>query len=218
MKNFHDVAAAHVSDDDVPGLVALAGHGAQTRVEALGSLSIGGPPIQRDTLFRIASTTKPITAAATLALVGEGLLGIDEPVGRLLPELANPRVLSQPDGPLDDTVAAERPITTRDLLAFTFGFGMAMEMFTSPTPWPIVEAAAELYTIGPPQPGHQPPPDAWIAGLGALPLIAQPGERWLYNTGAAVLGVLCARAAGTTYDDVLRTRIFEPLGMHDTSF
>ena len=99
-----------------------------------GALSIGGAPVQRDSLFRIASTTKPVTAAATLALVGEGRIDLDEPVDRLLPELAGHRVLRRPDGPLDDTVPATRAITTRDLLTFTFGFGFAIEMFTASPP------------------------------------------------------------------------------------
>jgi CubicO group peptidase (beta-lactamase class C family) len=215
-----EVAAAHVGDERVPGLVALVAHGEQVHVEALGSLSIGGAPVQRDSLFRISSTTKPITGAATMALIDEGLLALDEPVGRLLPELAAPRVLRRMDGPLDGTVPAERAITVRDLLTFTFGFGMAMEMFMAPEPWPVVTAAGELHlgTIGPPQPDEQPDPDTWIAALGSLPLLAQPGERWLYNTGASVLGVLLARAAGMPLADVLRTRIFEPLGMRDTAF
>src|SRR4051794_18341331 len=220
LRRFHDVALSHVGDDKVPGLVALVAQGEDVDVVTGGTLSIGGMPVARNSLFRIASTTKPITAAATLALVGEGLLSIDEPVERLLPELANPRVLRRMDGPLDDTVPAERAITVRDLLTFTFGFGMAMEMFAASSPWPIVAATQELKlaTIGPPQPAGPPDPDTWIKGLGSLPLITQPGERWLYNTGAAVLGVLCARAAGVPYDDVLRTRIFEPLGMRDTAF
>jgi CubicO group peptidase (beta-lactamase class C family) len=95
-----------------------------------------------------------------------------------------------------------------------------MEMFMAPTPWPIVAAAEELSlsTIGPPNPDVQPDPDTWIANLGTLPLLAQPGERWLYNTGASVLGVLLARATGESFADVLATRVFEPLGMHDTGF
>ena len=220
LDRFARVAAAHVGDDDVPGLVALVARGEQVHVEALGSLSIGGPPVRRNSLFRISSTTKPVTGAATLALVREGLVRLDDPVADLLPELANPRVLRRMDGPLDDTVPAERAITVRDLLTFTFGFGMVMEMFTSPEPWPVVVATIErdLATIGPPSPDEQPDPDTWIRGLGSLPLLAQPGERWLYNTGASVLGVLLARAAGQSYPDVLRTRIFEPLGMGDTAF
>ena len=98
-------------------------------VEVQGSLSIGGPPVQRDSLFRIASTTKPITGAVTMALVDDGRLALDEPVTRLLPELASPQVLRRMDGPLDDTVPAAREITVRDLLTFTFGFGMHIGMF-----------------------------------------------------------------------------------------
>jgi CubicO group peptidase (beta-lactamase class C family) len=155
-----------------------------------------------------------------MALVDEGLIGLDEPVDRLLPELADRRVLTRPDGPLDETIPAERPITTRDLLTFTFGFGMAFEMFTSPTPWPVREATRELglATLAEPNPAVQPDPDTWIANLGTLPLIAQPGQRWLYNTGASVLGVLVSRAAQEPFADVLRKRIFEPLGMRDTAF
>jgi CubicO group peptidase (beta-lactamase class C family) len=113
-----DVAAGHVGEDKVPGLVALVARGDQAHVEALGSLSIGGPPVRRDSLFRIASTTKPVTAAAALALVDEGLLSLDEPVDRLLPELGNARVLRRMDGPLDDTVPAERAATVRELLTW----------------------------------------------------------------------------------------------------
>ncbi len=215
-----DVAAHHAGDTNVPGLVVLAAHGDEVHAEALGHLAIGGPPLRRDSLFRIASITKPITAAATLAVIQEGLLRLEEPVDRLLPELAQRRVLVRPSGRLDETVPAERPITTRDLLTFTFGFGMVMEMFTSREPWPIVQADEELglASLHPPDPSVQPDPDTWIANLGTLPLIAQPGERWLYNTGASVLGVLVARATGQPFGQVLRTRLFEPLGMRDTAF
>jgi CubicO group peptidase (beta-lactamase class C family) len=216
----HDACAAQVGESRVPGLVALAARGDHVHTEVLGELAAGGNPVARDSLFRISSTTKPITGAATLALVGERLFDLDEPVERLLPELAGRRVLTRPDGPLDETVPAVRPVIVRDLLTFTFGFGMAPEMFTSPTPWPIVETTERLRlsTIGPPDPTVPPDPDTWIARLGSLPLIAQPGERWLYNTGAQVLGVLLARAARAPLGEVLRTRLFEPLGMRDTAF
>jgi CubicO group peptidase (beta-lactamase class C family) len=213
-------ALQHIGEAGVPGLVALVARGDDVHVEVAGSLRLGGPPVRRDSLFRIASTTKPITGAATLALIDEGLIGLDEPVDRLLPELADPRVLRRSGGPLAETVPARRAITTRDLLTFTFGFGMDMAMFMSPTPWPVVAAAEQLglSTIGPPEPDVQPDPDTWIAGLGSLPLLAQPGERWLYNTGASVLGVLLARAAGQPVAEVLKTRVFDPLGMRDTAF
>jgi CubicO group peptidase (beta-lactamase class C family) len=212
-------AEKHVGDTRVPGFVVLVAAGDDVYVEAFGKLAVGGAPVQRDSLFRIASTTKPITAAAALAVIDEGLVGLDEPVDRLLPELAGRRVLKRMDGPLDETVPAERSITTRDLLTFTFGFGMVVEMFGGHEPWPVVRASDELKlsTVGPGLPDVQPDPDTWIAGLGSLPLLAQPGERWMYNTGASVLGVLLARATGQPFGDVLQTRLFEPLGMRDTA-
>ena len=210
-----------VGPDRIPGLVALVATGDDVHVEAVGSLSVGGPPVHRDSLFRIASTTKPITGAVTMALADEGIIRLDEPVSRLLPELGAPRVLRRMDGALSETVRSEREITVGDLLTFTYGFGMHVGMFTSATPWPIVAAAAEaqLATVGPPDPATAPTADEWIKRLGSLPLMAQPGERWLYNTGAQVLGVLCQRAAGAaSYEAVLRSRVLEPLGMTGTSF
>ncbi len=220
LDRFAAVAAGHVGDDRVPGLVALVASGDQVHVEAHGRLAIGGPQVRRDSLFRIASTTKPVTGAAVMALIGEGRLGLDDSVDRWLPELAGRQVLRRMDGPLDETVPAERAITVRDLLTFTFGFGMTLDMFMAPEPWPIVKAESELplCTMGPPSPDRQPEPDEWMAALGSLPLIAQPGERWLYNTSASVLGVLAARAAGMPFADVLRTRILYPLGMYETDF
>src|ERR1700722_6526596 len=137
LRRFSATAAAHVSGETVPGLVALVARGDQVHVEALGSLSVGGPPVQRDSLFRIASITKPVTGAATRALIREGLLALDEPVDRLLPELAARRVLRRMDGPLDDTGPAARPVSVRDLLTFTFGFGTMLEMFDAEEDWPI---------------------------------------------------------------------------------
>jgi CubicO group peptidase (beta-lactamase class C family) len=216
---FAATAARHVGEDKVPGLVALVSCGDEIHVEALGSLTVGGPPVRRNSLFRIASTTKPVTAAAVMALVDEGRLELDEPVGRILPELANPRVLERMDGPLDRTVPSVRPVTLRDLLTFTFGFGMCVEMFTAPEPWPVVKATDDLRlnTIGPPDPSVPPDPDTWMAAFATLPLIAQPGARWLYNTGAQVLGVVAARAGEAPFEEVLRTRLFDPLGMRGTA-
>ena len=170
----------------------------------------------RDTIFRISSMTKPITAVATMILVEECRLRLDEPVGRWLPELADPRVLRRPDADIDDTVPAERPITVRDLLTFTWGSGLVLAM---PGTLPIQAAMQErLGRSGPPQPGEVRTADAWIAGLGSLPLIHQPGTCWMYNTGSDVLGVLIERACGRPFASFLRERIFEPLGMLDTGF
>jgi CubicO group peptidase (beta-lactamase class C family) len=160
--------------------------------------------------------TKPITAAATMILVEECRVRLDEPVDRLLPELANRTVLKRIDGPLDETVPANRPITVRDLLTFRMGFGM---VFGPPDAYPIQKAMSEqMLGQGAPAPQMPPAPDEWIRRLGTLPLLHQPGERWMYNTGSDVLGVLIARAAGQPFEAFLRERFFAPLGMHDTSF
>jgi CubicO group peptidase (beta-lactamase class C family) len=172
--------------------------------------------MRRDTIFRISSMTKPITAAATMMLVEECKLRLDEPIDRWLPELAERLVLKRLDGPLDDTVPAKRPITVRDLLTFRMGFG---QMMAPPDAYPILRAANEQQIgMGPPSPSSMPAPDEWIRRLGQLPLMHQPGERWMYNTGADVLGVLIARASGQPLEAFLRERIFEPLGMKDSGF
>src|SRR5580704_13246044 len=204
-----EVVEAAVQQGQAPGVVAAVARGDATYIKAAGVMAVGGPPMRPDTVFRISSTTKPITAAVVLSLVEE-----------LLPELAGRRVLRRPDGPLDDTIKAERPVTVRDLLTFTWGFGMQGAMFMSPDPWPIVKAVEEreLASFGPPEPVTTPDPDTWMARLGELPLLAQPGERWLYSAGSQVLGVLAARAAGAPFEDVMRERVLTPLGMHDTAF
>lgn len=209
-----------VAQGQAPGVVAGVAYGAAMHVAVSGVMALDGAPMRRDTLFRIASITKPITAALVLSQVEAGLLALDEPVDRLLPELAERRVLRTPDAALTDTVAARRPITVRDLLTFTFGFGMQGAMFMAPVPWPIFTAAEQrdLHTFGPPMPAQMPSPDMWMARLGELPLLAQPGERWLYQTGSQILGVLAARAGGAPFEDVLRARVLGPLGMHDTGF
>jgi CubicO group peptidase (beta-lactamase class C family) len=161
--------------------------------------------MRRDTIFRIASMTKPITAAAAMILVEECKLRLDEPVDRLLPELADRRVLKRLDASLDETVPANRPISVRDLMTFRMGFGIVM---APPGTYPIQRAASELLLFqGPPQPQTPPGPDEWIRRLGTLPLMHQPGERWMYHTGSDVLGVLIARASGQPFETFLRERL-----------
>jgi CubicO group peptidase (beta-lactamase class C family) len=162
--------------------------------------------------------TKPILAAATMMLVEDGTLALNEPVDRLLPELARRRVLTRIDGPLDQTVPANRPITVEDLLTFRMGYGMIFEPVFEP-PYPIINAANEMQlAMGPPDPRTPHNPDEWIRRFGMLPLMYQPGERWQYNAGSLVLGVLVARASGRRLEDFFRCRIFEPLGMKRTGF
>ena len=219
-ERLEEIVETAVARGDAPGVVAAVGRGDEGYVTAAGVMAAGGPPMRSDTLFRIASITKPVTAAVVLSLAEDGLLGLEEPVDRLLPELADRRVLRRPDGPLTDTIEAERAVTTRDLLTFTWGFGMQGAMFMAPEPWPIVSAVAEreLSSFGRPNPDTTPEPDTFMARLGELPLLAQPGERWLYSAGSQVLGVLAARAAGAPFEDVMRERVLAPLGMDDTAF
>src|SRR5436309_2750820 len=213
----HDIMADYVERGEVAGLVTLVSGRGEVHVDAIGMRAIAdSTPIRRDTIFRISSMTKPITAAATMILVEECKVRLDEPVDRWLPELADRQVLRQLDGPLDDTVPANRPITVRDLLTFRMGFG---QMMAPPDAYPILEAAnAQQIGMGPPSPSTLPAPDEWMRRLGRLPLMHQPGERWMYNTGSDVLGVLIARVSGQPLETFLRERIFEPLGMKDTGF
>jgi len=212
----HDVMAGYVERGDVPGIVTLVSRRGEQHVEAVGTKAVGGDPVRRDTIFRISSMTKPITAAATMILVEECKLRLDEPVDRLLPELSGRKVLKRLDGPLDDTVPANRPISVRDLLTFRMGFGIVM---APPGTYPIQSAMSEQHLgQGPPSPSTPPAPDEWIRRLGTLPLVHQPGEQWMYSTGSDVLGVLIARASGQALETFLRERLFEPLGMKDTGF
>jgi CubicO group peptidase (beta-lactamase class C family) len=215
-----EIVESAAQQGQAPGIVAAVARGEAVHVATAGVMAVSGAPMRRDTLFRISSNTKPMTAAVVLALVDDGALALDEPVDELLPELGDRRVLILPDGPLSETVPAQRPITVRDLLTFTWGFGMQGAMFMAPEPWPIFTATVEreLSTFGPPQPATTPDPETWMARLGELPLLAQPGERWLYQSGSQVLGVLASRAAGASYAEVLRQRLLGPLGMNDTAF
>lgn len=213
----HDVMAGYVERGVVPGLVTAISRRGEIHVEAIGAQDFDGKtPMRRDSIFRISSMSKPITAAATMILVEECKLRLDEPVDRLLPELANRRVLKRLDGPVDDTVPANRPITVRDLLTFRMGFGL---LFGSPDQYPILGALEPLALgQGQPHPAAPPEPDEWMRRFATLPLMHQPGERWMYNTGADVLSVLIARASGQPLETFLRERLFEPLGMNDTGF
>jgi CubicO group peptidase (beta-lactamase class C family) len=214
LERMHDVMAGHVERGAVPGIVTLLSRRGEVQADAVGMKAIGGEPIRRDTLLPIASMTKPVAASAAMILVEECKLRLDDPVDPLLPELADRRVLRAIDGALDDTVPANRPITLRDLLTLRLGIGAVM---APPGQYPIQEAMDEARL----SPGPDPPslvPDEWMKRLGALPLIHQPGERWMYETGSDVLGVLISRATGGPLETFFRERIFGPLGMKDTGF
>ncbi len=209
LERMHAVMAGYAERDEVPALVTLVSRRGETHVDAVGTAS--------DTIFPIASMTKPMAAVAAMILVEECLLRLDDPVDAFLPELANRRVLRRPDAPLDDTVPAHRPVTLRDLLTFTMGFGLVMAApnMAMPDTHPIVAAMFEAGFV-PMQPA--PDPDEWMRRLGTLPLVYQPGERWMYHWSADVLGVLIARASGQSLASLMHERVFEPLGMRDTAF
>ena len=211
LARLRETLTRHVENGACPGLVSVIHRRGETQVDVIGD-------VRRDTIFRISSMTKPITAALAMVLVDQGRLRLDDPVDELLPELADRRVLTSIDAPLDDTVPADRPITLRDLLTFRMGWG---GIFAPPGTYPVQAAAAELKLglgDGPPQPAGPPEPDEWMRRFGTLPLLCQPGQRWMYHVGSEVLGVLLARATGKSLGEAMREHLFEPLGMIDTGF
>jgi CubicO group peptidase (beta-lactamase class C family) len=205
----------HVDNGVLPGLVALVSHRGREHVEAIGTMAFGSDvPMRRDTIFRLASMTKPVTAVGAMILVEECRLRLDDPVDEWLPELADRQVLRTLESPLDDTVPANRPITLRDLLTFRSGYGEVG--FLAPTS-PLLKAMMEARLTLAEWP-FQVAPDEFMQRLGRLPLAHQPGERWLYHTGSEILGVLIARVSGQSLETFLHDRIFDPLGMEDTGF
>ncbi|SEG95237.1 CubicO group peptidase, beta-lactamase class C family [Nonomuraea solani] len=214
LRRVRDLLARHVESKKIPGLVALISRGDETHVEVMGTMRReGGAPMRRDTIFRMASTSKPLSMAAAMVLLDECRLRLDDPVDGWLPELADRKVLKRIDGPLDDTVPARRPITVRDVLTCTFGLGMDFTALGTP----IMGAVFEQ-NLTPAGAEPQPEPDEWMRRLGALPLMHQPGEQWQYHIGNDLLGVLVARVSGQPFETFLRERILDPLGMKDTGF
>ena len=215
LARMHESLRRHVDSGRLPGLVALVSRHGVEHAEAIGTLAFDrNAPMRRDTIFRLASVTKPITAVAAMILVEECRLRLDDPVDEFLPELANRKVLRTIDSELDDTVPARRPITLRDLLTFRSGYGEVA--FLSPTcPLQKALAQARLPLSAWMFPGT---PDEYMRCLASLPLASQPGERWLYHMSAEILGVLVARVAGLPLSAFMRERIFGPLGMKDTGF
>jgi CubicO group peptidase (beta-lactamase class C family) len=202
----------HVNAGDIAGAAALIWRdGKVSQVGAAGVRDLDSAlPIERDTIFRIASLTKPITTAAALTLLDEGRFALDDPIARVAPELSNLRVLRDADGPLDRTDPAARPISFRDLLTHRSGL-----TYGDVHRGPIAEACAE--TLGP-QIDNPLSPDEWIERLGTLPLIDQPGAAFHYGLSTDLLGFLLSRMERAPLSEVLERRVFQPLGMRDTGF
>ena len=214
MSSLRDTLQTSVRNGLVPGAVALVARGDRVEMQAAGSADVDGTcPMARDSIFRIASITKPITAAAMMMLVEDGQIALEDPVRHWLPELASPAVVRTPASPVDDVVPVLRPITVADLLTFRAGYG-----FPSDFSLPAVGLLVSELKQGPPQPQLVAAPDEWMAALSRIPLLHQPGQAWLYNTCSDILGVLIARVAGRSLPEFLAERLFEPLGMADTGF
>ncbi|TMK65774.1 MAG: beta-lactamase family protein [Actinobacteria bacterium] len=207
------VPDGHVASGRIPGYVAAIRIAGQVEVRAGGRMAVeaDSAPMRDDTRFRIASLTKPVGAALTLSLVEDGVLALDDPIARWLPEAASPRVLVSPDAPLDRTTDVERPITVRDLLTFTSGWGAVLE------PTPLQAAMFERGVFpGPLTPAMS--GDEFVARVTDLPLAFQPGDGWLYDTGADLLGVLLTRVTGASLSNLFAERMTGPLGMASTGF
>ncbi|WP_328440754.1 beta-lactamase family protein [Streptomyces sp. NBC_00444] len=213
MSALHDTLRRHVDGGSVPGAVGLVDRGDEVEVVTVGSLTAGGTaPLPRDAIFRIASLTKPITAAAVLMLVEDGRIGLHDAIDEWLPELSKPMVVRTPSSPVDDVVPAVRPITVEDLLTSRTGWGYASDFSL-----PAVQALSAVQKDSR-EPHTYPDPDTWLRQLAQVPLLHQPGDGWLYHTASDLQGILIARASGRTLPDFLAERIFEPLGMKDTAF
>jgi CubicO group peptidase (beta-lactamase class C family) len=202
MTSLRDLLEMAVESRRVPGAAALVAHGEDVEIAGAGE-------VEPDSIVRIASITKPITAAAVMILVDEGLVSLDDPIARWLPELASPRVVRTLQSAIDDVVPAARPITVEDVLTFRAGWGFPSD-FSLPA---VVELFQKLPVFGPRE-----TPDEWLATLAQVPMLRQPGEAWLYNTCSDVQGVLIARVSGQPLPEFLAGRIFEPIGMTDTGF
>ncbi len=200
-----------VNTQTLAGAVGLIWQGGRTRwVGAVGARDLAtGDAMQHDTLFRVASLTKPITAVAALQLLDEGRFLLDDPIAPFVPELSRLTVLPHPEAPLAEALPAERGLTFRDLLTHRAGLSYA-DFLAGPV--------AEAYVALGPQIDNPRSPGEWLARLGAIPLLDAPGQHFRYGHASDVLGIVLARMEGISLAAVLRQRIFEPLGMVDTGF
>jgi len=215
MKNEDPITAAIrelVDAGELAGAVTLVWRDGEVLQQAcVGYQDVAtGQPLTRDTLFRIASMTKPITSTAALMMVEEGRFALEDPITRWAPEFAEMRVLRSPTGPLHEADPAARPITFADLLTHRAGL-----TYSDFQPGPLAQAYHEQ--LGGQIDSHV-APDEWMARLAALPLIDQPGAAFHYSHATDLLGLLLARIEDEPLGDLLARRIFQPLAMKDTGF
>ncbi|WP_426182165.1 serine hydrolase domain-containing protein [Microbacterium sp. TWP3-1-2b2] len=204
-----DLLTRHVDAGTMPGAVGTIGESYEP--VAVGLAAPGGPPLRTDAIFRVQSMTKAVTSVAALRLVQDGVIALDDPVATWLPELAEPRVLTHPDAPLENWRPAQHPITVRHLLTNQSGYGM----MTSDSPLRQamvdagVDAGAEPVDLG---------AKDWLDVLSTLPLAFEPGEGWRYHHSFGILGILLGRVADRSTEEVLDDTVFRPSGMRDTGF
>jgi len=201
----------YIEDGMIAGAVALVCRRGQIALhEAFGfSDRERQQPMAQNSLFRIASMTKPVTSVAALMLIEDGALRLDDPIERWLPEFSDMRVALAPFVDLGATEPATARITVRNLLLHRAGLAYPVTASGA-----LEQALREFNSDVLPAVA----PDRWIETLGRLPLCAQPGERWHYGFATDLLGMLIGRVAGCAFPDFLREKIFAPLEMHDTAF
>ncbi|NMW31848.1 beta-lactamase family protein [Altererythrobacter sp. RZ02] len=224
--NISTMVNSYLDSKKVASMLVTLGDGQEDHAHTIGggTLALGdSTPIDEDSLFRIYSMTKPITGMATMMLIDEGLLGLDQPVGEILPAFADMQVLVDPEGSLEDTVPADRPITIRHLLTHTAGIGY---LITSKGP--LGQAFVDQGLVGgrvsrfpiPGLPNVTPAPnlEEWADRLATLPLMAQPGTEWIYSASIDLLGRVIEVVSGQSFESFLQTRLFDPCGMSSTYF
>jgi CubicO group peptidase (beta-lactamase class C family) len=195
-----------------PGMVAGIRHGDETEIYECGYRSFDSiDPMESTTPFRIASLSKLFAGAIAALMIDDGIIALDDPVSKWLPELAKPKVLKDPAGPLKQALLTKTPITVEHLLTLTNGIGVIFE------DTPLSREIAKL-GIGPDALPPQMTADEYMARVASLPLAYAPGERFLYSMGTDILSVLLARASGMPLSRVVQQRIADPLGMTSTGF
>lgn len=207
----------YVERGEVSGIITLVHrHGELAHGDTIGwQDKEAGLPIRRDTIVRLASMTKPIIVVAALTLVEEGKLRLFDPVDKWLPELGNRVVMRDPDGPPEDVYPSPRSITLDDLLTYRPGIGWGKSRLG---PSLLALTAAPIADVLRIPNAEQLSPDTWMARIGELPLVYEPGAHWLYHTASDILGILMTRVTGKPLEAVLQERVLGPLGMVDTSF
>ncbi len=202
-----------IDEKKIPGTVTLvARRGRVVHFEANGLRNVAaGLPMEKDTIFRLYSQSKPVTGVAVMMLFEEGRILLTDPVSKYLPEFADMRVyVGEKDGEVITEPA--RPITIHQLLTHTSG--LTYDFF----PTPVGRMYQEAGVLGSAPGSSQASLADWTQALAQLPLVAQPGTEWHYSVGMDVLGRLVEVVSGQSFRDFLRARIFDPLGMADTDF